>query len=88
MTQSSFITITAHILDEEFQLVSYVLDTQEIKARHTSENLLSHIHDVLKDYDITAENNHKITLNFNATKSGDIHEQCYNIIDNNYIWKI
>merc|ERR1712237_172136 len=75
MTQGSNITITAHLLDEDFQLVSYVLDTQEIKVTHTSEHLLTHIHGVLKDYDITEENNSKITLNYNATNSDDIHEQ-------------
>ena len=31
IAQKSFITITAHIIDEDFKLVSYVLDTQEIK---------------------------------------------------------
>ena len=78
ISQKSFITITAHIIDEDdddFNLVAYVLDTQEIIKRHTSENLLQHIQNVLKDYDIDVENNHKLTLNYNATNSTDIHEQ-------------
>ena len=77
IAQKSFITITAHIIDEDddFKLVAYVLDTQEIIQRHTSEKLLQHIQNVLKDYDIDVENNHKLTLNYNATNSTDIHEQ-------------
>ena len=33
MVQQSYITVTAHIIDEDFKLVSYVLDTQEIKKK-------------------------------------------------------
>ena len=75
IVQQSFITVTAHIIDDDFKLVSYVLDTQEIKERHTSENLLHHLHTVLKDYDIQVGDQHQITLNFNATNRNDIHEE-------------
>ena len=75
MQKYLFITLTVHIIDEDFKLVSYVLDTQEIKERHTSENLLQHLQTVLNQYDIDVEKNHKITLNYNATNSNDIHEE-------------
>ena len=63
MVQQSYITVTAHIINEQCQLVSYVLDTSEIIKRHTSENLMEHIHDVLKDYEIATEYN--IVCSFN-----------------------
>ena len=86
LLKKSFITITAHIIDEDFKLVSYVLDTQEIKERHTSENLLQHLQNVLKQYDIDVEKNHKFTLNYNATNSNDIHEQDIESVDEiNYL---
>ena len=77
MVQQSYITVTAHIIDENCKLVSYVLDTSEIKERHTSENLMDHLHNVLKDYDINtdSETQHKIIYNFNATNLNDIHEE-------------
>ena len=74
IAQKSFITVTAHFMDEDCKLVCYVLDTTEIKKRHTAENLLAHIQKVLSDYDIDVEQNHRLTLNFNATNTNDIHE--------------
>ena len=41
--KDSYITITAHVLDDDLELHSFVLDTSEIKERHTSENLFKHI---------------------------------------------
>ena len=52
-----------------------MLDTQEIQNRYTKEHLLAHIQKVLSEYDIDVENNHRLTLNFNATNTNDIHEQ-------------
>ena len=73
--QQSFITVTAHIIDGDCKLEAYVLDTAEIKVRHTSENLLAHLHNVLEEYDIQVGDNHRITLNYNATNNKDIHEE-------------
>ena len=77
MVQQSYITVTAHIIDENSKQVSYVLDTSEIKERHTSENLMDQLHKVLKDYDINtgSETQHKIIYNFNATNLNNIHEE-------------
>ena len=57
--------------------MSYVLDTSEIVERHTSENLMEHIHKVLRDYDINTESKtqHNIIFNFNATNPNNIHEE-------------
>ena len=77
MVQQSYITVTAHIIDEDCKLVSYVLDTSEIVERHTSENLMDHIHKVLKDYEINTDSKtqHNIIFNFNATNPDNIHEE-------------
>ena len=47
--KDSYITITAHVLDDDLTLHSFVLDTSEIKERHTSINLFNHIHKVIQD---------------------------------------
>ena len=36
--QHSYITVTCHIIDSDFKLHSFVLETFEITVRHTSEN--------------------------------------------------
>ena len=74
MSQISYITVTAHVIDDEMHLSSYVLDTHEIKVRHTSENLIEHIQKVLHNYGISGEQSQNVTLNYNATNSHDIHE--------------
>merc|ERR1712082_188985 len=66
IVQQSYITVTVHMLIDDFQLQSYVLDTSEIKERHTTDNLLSHLHNVLKDYDFEPGNEQRIIYNFNA----------------------
>ena len=71
ITQTSYITVTAHFLDEDFKLQNYVLDTSEITS-HTSEHLLEHIQGVMRDYGLI---DHNVTLNFNATKENYIFEQ-------------
>ena len=73
MTQQSYITVTAHVINEQCELKSYVLSTSEITKRHTSVNLMDHIHKVLQDYDIATE--HNIVCNFNAINLNDIHEE-------------
>ena len=75
LVQQSYITVTAHMLTDEFNLQSYVLDTSEIKERHTSDNLLLHLHKVLEDYAFETGNEQRITYNFNSTNPNDIFEE-------------
>ena len=75
MTQQSYITVTAHVIDEtKCELKFYVLSTSEITKRHTSVNLMDHIDRVLQDYNI-AKHEYNITCNFNAINLNDIHEE-------------
>ena len=48
--KDSYITITAHVIDDDLELHSFVLDTSEIKVRHTAENLFYHINNVLQQW--------------------------------------
>ena len=56
INHKSYITITAHTIDDAGDLHRCVLDTGEIKVRHTSENLLIHISKVLDKYDLKERN--------------------------------
>ena len=73
MTQQSYITVTAHVINEQCELKSYVLSTSEITKRHTSVNLMEHIHKVLQEYKIGTK--HNVVCNFNAINLNDIHEE-------------
>ena len=54
INKDSYITITAHVLDDDLELHSFVLDTSEIKVRHTSENLFEHINNVLQEWGLNS----------------------------------
>ena len=62
------------MLDEELELHSFVLDTSEIKDRHTSENLIIHITNVLQEWGFAAHSE-SVTLNFNTTNSENIYAE-------------
>merc|ERR1711895_383492 len=72
--KDSYITITAHVLDDDFTLHSFVLDTSEIKDRHTSANLFKHIDKVLKDWGILSHSP-AVTLNYNNVNENDIYDE-------------
>ena len=67
-SKQSYITVTAHLIDNQVELQFFVLDTSEIKERHTSENLLEHVKGVMKKFNL----NHDVTLNYNSTNNDDI----------------
>ena len=73
LSKQSYVTITAHLLDEDLVLRNFVLDTSEIKVRHTSENLLAHVQNVIREYQLETSVN-DITINFNDTNNNDIHD--------------
>ena len=72
--KDSYITITAHVLDDDLTLHSFVLDTSEIKDRHTSANLFKHIDKVLKDWGILTHSP-AVTLNYNNVNENDIYDE-------------
>ena len=49
----SYITVTAHALDSDCNLHALVLNTFEMVNRHTSENLLKGIMDIINDWELS-----------------------------------
>ena len=71
-----YITLRAHLLDDNSNMVCYVLHTEEIENRYTKDDLLAHIQKVLlTHYDIELGNNHRLTLMFNTTSAQDIKKR-------------
>ena len=48
----SFITVTAHVMDKEWELKEFVLRTAETSDSHTADNLAEHLLKVCSDWDI------------------------------------
>ena len=48
----SYISLTAHIINSEFELKSFLLSTEHMTVSHTGENLLSHLENLLKEWGI------------------------------------
>ena len=61
LTQQSYVTITAHCVGEGGKLLKYVLDTSEMKERHTSTNLLAHISEKLKAFELEGVEKYSIS---------------------------
>ena len=49
---TSFQDINVHYLDKDLNLKSRVLSVEEVKVRHTADNLREHNDDILEDFDI------------------------------------
>ena len=71
-SKQSYITITCHIIDDQGKLHEFILNTTEIKKRHTSVNLFQHIQKVLSDWGL--ESIEGVTLNRNNSDQCQI---CY-----------
>ena len=71
LSKQSYITVTAHLIDDEVKLQFFVLDTSEIKVRHTSENLLEHVKVVMNKFNLN-HNVKDVTVNYNSTNNDDI----------------
>merc|ERR1712002_471593 len=69
--RDGYITVTAHLIDDNHVLHSIVLDTSEIKVRHTSENLYEHIKHVLEEWGLNSNKDY-VGLNFNNLNENDI----------------
>ena len=72
LSKQSYITVTAHLIDDHLKLHHFVLDTSEIKVRHTSENLLAHVRNVINKFNLE-DNVNDVTINYNSTNNDDIH---------------
>ena len=69
--KDSYITVTAHFIDEDHVLHTLVLDTSEIKVRHTAGNLYKHIKGVLEEWGLNSNADY-VGLNFNNINAQNI----------------
>ena len=46
------ITVTAHVIDKEWELKDFVLRSEEMSDSHTVDNLAEHLQKVCSDWDI------------------------------------
>lgn len=49
-SNTSYLTVTAHVLDIDWKLHAFVLATNEVGESHTATNLASHLQTVLQDW--------------------------------------
>ena len=70
LSKQSYITVTAHLIDDDVKLHKFVLDTSEIKVRHTSENLLAHVKKVMKTFNLNDKIN-EVTVNGNDAEENE-----------------
>lgn len=51
----SYITVTAHFITKEFQMIARVLNTVEVPESHTAINLASRLRQIVDDWQITGK---------------------------------
>lgn len=52
LAQQSFLTVTAHFIDDSWTRKIFTLETTEMDERHTSENLWNKINDIFESWDL------------------------------------
>lgn len=52
-TTEAYITITAHFINKEWELLTYVLQTRDMPKSHTGHNLAEHLRKALTEWGIT-----------------------------------
>ena len=79
-TNDSYVTITAHFIDDEWKYHSFVLSTLTMSEKHTAENLAAFLKEEFENWGIletvcTTDNASNITLAIK--KAGFVHIQCF-----------
>ncbi|KZS13406.1 Uncharacterized protein APZ42_021473 [Daphnia magna] len=52
LTNASYMTVTAHFINDQLKMVSRVLSTLVLEVSHTSENIAAHLKSVIADWDV------------------------------------
>ncbi|KAJ4919271.1 hypothetical protein JOQ06_022231 [Pogonophryne albipinna] len=82
-TTEAYVTITAHFINEEWDLVTYVLQTRDMPESHTGHNLAEHLRKALAEWEITEKDPVIVTDNAsNMTIAAEeaaftLHVKCY-----------
>lgn len=56
-TNVGYMTVTCHFIDDDWNLMSVILDTPRIDIAHTAENLAAALLKITDDWDITRKVN-------------------------------
>uniref|UniRef100_A0A3B3XPC0 Uncharacterized protein n=1 Tax=Poecilia mexicana TaxID=48701 RepID=A0A3B3XPC0_9TELE len=82
-TTEAYVTITAHFINEEWELVNYVLQTTDMPESHTRQNLAEHLRKALTEWGITEKDPVIVTDNASnmsiaaAEAAFSLHVKCY-----------
>ncbi len=82
-TTEAYVTITAHFINAEWELVMYVLQTRDMPECHTEHNLAEHLKKALAEWGITEKDPVVVTDNAsNMTIAAEeaaftVHVKCY-----------
>ncbi|KAI4819180.1 hypothetical protein KUCAC02_004449 [Chaenocephalus aceratus] len=82
-TTEAYVTITAHFINEEWELVTYVLQTRDMPESHTGHNVAEHLRKALAEWEITEKDPVIVTNNAsNMTIAAEeaaftLHVKCY-----------
>ena len=50
---NSYISVTAHFIDDNWNMVAYVLATRHMKVSHTADNIAIELKEILRDWDLS-----------------------------------
>lgn len=82
-TTEAYVTITAHFINEEWELVTYVLQTRDMPESHTGHNLAEHLRKAIAEWGIAEKDPVIVTDNAsNMTIAAEeaaftLHVKCY-----------
>lgn len=82
-TTEAYVTITAHFINKEWELVTHVLQTRDMPESHTGHNLAEHLKTALAEWGITEKDPVIVTDNAsNMTIAAEkaaftLHVKCY-----------
>ncbi|XP_049451338.1 E3 SUMO-protein ligase ZBED1-like isoform X1 [Epinephelus fuscoguttatus] len=80
LATESYVTVTAHFIDEDWEMRNVVLDTSELQTAHTAANVSTCIDSILRDYHVEWESVLAITTD-NATNYVNAVERYLGITD-------
>ena len=63
-----YVTVTCHLINENFELLEFVLTTEEMQVSHTAENLSERLHEIIYNWELEGKNITFVTDNAGEMK--------------------
>ena len=63
-----YVTVTYHLINENFELLEFVLTTEEMQVSHTAENLSERLHEIIYNWELEGKNITFVTDNAGEMK--------------------